>query len=246
MMMTLSPSIPTHSQIHIKKTVALHTRTHINPPSRTTKKKDAEELLQLLVNLIADELGSPGPGPSDRSNKPPTVAPSPPSSTTTTRAAAAAATKPLSSGLRDPLSLLLRRRRLPPGPLATTKGSGSSMSSSGSTQEEKVAANGSTSPTTTAPAAAAAAAAARAASTPFRNPLSGWWASTLQCCGCGHRRPVQNSAFIDVQLTLPEAQAILRGQGKPGPVRYASLLAEGKEKGADGLEGPCHLMDCLR
>ena len=71
----------------------------------------------------------------------------------------------------------------------------------------------------------------------FQNPLAGWLASTLQCCRCGHRRPVHNAEFIDVALPLPDTAAVLGG----GAVRLG--LANGSARAAAGR--PCHLTECL-
>jgi hypothetical protein len=52
---------------------------------------------------------------------------------------------------------------------------------------------------------------------PFQVPLTGWLASTLQCSTCLHKKPVQNSTFIDISLPLPES-------GAGGPTSRGGML----------------------
>lgn len=100
---------------------------------------------------------------------------------------------------------------------------------------------------------------------PFLNPLAGWLASSLQCCRCQHRRPIRNSAFIDVPLTLPEAQGKegfgVVGAGPRGLLLNGSAGAHSlpnggsrvvmnggmNHKGNSSNSGlACHLMECLK
>lgn len=109
---------------------------------------------------------------------------------------------------------------------------------------------------------------------PFRNPLSGWLASTLQCCTCKSRRPVQNSAFIDVALPLPDSRrlglastAASSTTARGSYFRRSHMLNGGSAVNASStsshhhlrmpsssssssttsaLGGACHLMECLR